>query len=132
MKGGEIMNKFTIKLAAGVASVALFAAAAVPSAFAYTGVDVSGNGAFSKNNVKVSNYQPTNVRQNNNSNINNKVNTNQNTGNNRVFGNVGGWGYGYDGFGGGSTNITTGDANASTTINNSAGKNVFEQYGMNN
>lgn len=112
MKGGERMNKLLYKFSAGFAAVSLFALAAVPSAFAYTGVEVSGNGAFSDNNVRVNNNYPVVVRQNNFTDINNRVNTYQNTGNNRVFGNTGGDVY-----------ITTGDANAYTNINNMAGSN---------
>lgn len=133
------MNKLTYKIAAGAAAFAFFATSAASSAFAYTDINVSGNGAFSRNNVRVNEFRSNVVHQNNFTDINNRVNTYQNTGNNRVFGNVGGVRYGfndkywpnrYDGFGDGSVTIHTGDANAYTNINNEAGRNYYSQRAM--
>lgn len=106
------MNKLSYKFATGLAAASLFAFAAVPLAFADTGVGVDGNGAFSDNTVKVNNNDSTKVQQNNNTDITNKVNTVQNTGGNTADFNTGG-----------SVTIKTGDANSNVNINNQAGEN---------
>lgn len=108
----------TKKLVTGIATASLFAATLAPAAFADTGTDVAGNGAYSDNNVKVTDNQQTKVDQTNKTDITNTVNTNQNTGNNHADFNTGG-----------SVKIVTGDANSNVNINNQAGENQAKVVG---
>ena len=112
------MNKFTYKLASGLAAASLLALTVVPSAFAWSGNSINGNGAFSRNNVRYNNFRPVNVSQNNYSRFNNNVNTYQNTGYNTADFNTGG-----------DVSINTGSANSSVNISNEAGMNHLMLYG---
>ncbi len=102
--------KFTGALATGavLASVLLPAAA-----HAATNVTVTGNGADSKNKVKVKEVKKTNVIQTNATAVVNLVGVVQNTGGNKANKNTGG-----------TVNITSGNATATVTNNTTTGGNV--------
>src|SRR5438105_7868785 len=106
------MNKYVYKIGSGIAAFSLLALSAAPGALANTFVKVSGNGAFSDNNVRVNNNNSTRVNQANFSDINNRVATFQNTGGNDASFNTGG-----------NTSIRTGDASSNVRISNEAGAN---------
>lgn len=117
-EGGESMNtSIRVKLASGFASMALLAAVAAPAAFASTDVTISGNGAFSNNAANVSNSSTSTVTQTSSTNVTNTTNISQNTGNNSSSFNTGG-----------SSQIVTGDANA-TVINTVTGGSNFASLG---
>lgn len=105
--------KILQKIGAGLATGALLTVASVPSAFAATDVNVSGNGAFSDNNAAVSSSCSTSLDQTNVSNISNNVVTRANTGGNTASFNTGG-----------SVTIFTGDATTDVEVSNAAGSNV--------
>jgi hypothetical protein len=104
-----MMNK---KIAYLISSAALLGSGVLFPAFA-ADVHVTGNGAFSDNNVRVSNSNSSSFSQSNDTSISNNVRTNNNTGNNNASFNTGG-----------RVVISTGDANSNVTIKNSAGSNV--------
>lgn len=83
-----------------------------PGAFAYD-VNVSGNGAFSDNNVSYSQSSRTNVTQSNSSNITNDVSVSNDTGGNSSSFNTGG-----------NSTVQTGDAISRVTISNTGGTNI--------
>jgi hypothetical protein len=103
------------RIGAGIATTALLALSSAPAAFADDNVFLGGNGAFSDQNVHVSNSNSSNVSQSNNSNISNDVRNSLSTGGNRANFNTGG-----------SVTIYTGEANATTQISNAAGSNVAD------
>lgn len=70
-------------------------------------IEVSGNGSESNNEVNVQSQAATTVAQNNNAEISNSVNSNADTGGNSANSNTNG-----------DTQITTGGANTTTSINN--------------
>lgn len=109
------MHNTLKKIGVGVATTALLALSAAPAAFADTKVVEAGNGAFSDNNVDVSNHNSTRVSQNNDTDIHNDVNNHLSTGGNSASFNTGG-----------SVHIYTGDATANTEISNVAGSNVAQ------
>ena len=101
------------KIGASLATGALLTVASVPSAFAATDVNVSGNGAFSDNDAVVSSNCSKSLDQTNVSNISNTVATHANTGGNDASFNTGG-----------SVTIYTGDATTNVDVSNAAGSNV--------
>jgi len=100
------------KLAYIISTAAVLGSAGIFPAFAAENV-VTGNGAFSDNHVFDSQRNETSVRQSNNTNISNNVRNNLNTGRNSANFNTGG-----------DVVIRTGDANANTHIQNTAGFNA--------
>lgn len=102
---------FTKRITTAIASGAVLVNALAPVALANT-YTVSGNGAFSDSNVKVSNDNTVNVNQTNDANIVNKVNSTASTGGNNANFNTGG-----------DTTIQSGAATSSTLINNAANLN---------
>lgn len=114
MKGGDWMNRLLTKAAAGIATGALLAVTAIPSAFASTAVGVSGNGAFSSNDVDVNNSCSTEALQANRAYIENAIRNHASTGRNNASFNTGG-----------SVVIHTGDATSTTDVSNAAGYNAL-------
>lgn len=117
-RGGEKMNRLFTKVAVGIATGALLAVTAVPSAFASSAVGVGGNGAFSSNDVDVNNSCSAEALQANNTAIQNAIRNYASTGGNSANFNTGG-----------SVVIYTGDATAVTDVSNAAGSNALA--GMN-
>jgi hypothetical protein len=108
------MHNTLKKVGAGIATTALLALSAAPAAFAADNdVWVAGNGAFSDNNVRLSDRNSSSVTQRNDTRISNDVENRLNTGGNHASFNTGG-----------SVTIYSGDANATTSIANEAGSNV--------
>lgn len=114
LKGGENMNTLLKKATVGIATGALLAISAVPSAFASTGVGVNGNGAFSSNDVNVSNSCSTSVSQVNDTNIANNIRNLAYTGGNSASFNTGG-----------SVVVYTGAAASHVDVANAAGTNAL-------
>lgn len=113
------MNSLVKKTAAGIAAGALLLATAVPSAFASsTGVGVSGNGAFSSNDVNVNNSCTTDLSQSNSSNIVNDIRNYASTGGNGASFNTGG-----------SVTIVAGSATSNVDVANAAGSNMLSGVG---
>jgi hypothetical protein len=112
-KGGEQMNTLLKKATVGIATGAMFALTAVPSAFA-TGVGVSSNGAFSSNDVDVNNSCSTQVAQANQTDIENAIRNYASTGGNSANFNTGG-----------SVVIYSGDASSNVGVSNAAGSNAL-------
>ncbi len=106
------MNKIVYKISSGIAAASLFALSMAPSAFA-SSIIISGNGAFSDNDVHVRNTNSTRITQSNNSRISNNVSVRQNTGGNNASFNTGG-----------DTTINTGNASSDVSIVNKAGVNI--------
>ena len=79
-----------------------------------TTVDVKDNGADSYNKVKVVNYDSTKVTQNNTAAIVNAISVGQTTGDNKANKNNGG-----------AVEVTSGDASAEITVENTTGDNVL-------
>lgn len=100
------------KIGSVVAAGVLYAALATP-ALAATNVQVSGNGAFSKNGVVVAKSTSNTVVQTNVTKVKNTVGTTQNTGKNSASFNTGG-----------SSTVNSGKATTSVTIVNSGGGNT--------
>ena len=107
------MNKFTYKIATGLATGAVLASVIAPAAFAATDVTVQGNGHKSDNTVKVKNVQKNTVSQSNTSAVINVTAVLQNTGGNKANGNTGG-----------NTGITTGNTKSTVTNTTMTGGNV--------
>lgn len=105
------------KMITAFATSALLLGAVVPSAFADS-IHISGNGAFSENNVSVRQSNRTSVDQRNDTNIRNNVWSNSNTGNNRSSFNTSGDNY-----------IHTGNANNRVEISNNGGFNYANTGG---
>lgn len=99
------------KIAAGLASAALFANLAVP-AFASTDVEISNNGAKSDNTVEIENTNKADIKQTNNLNVVLNINSKASTGGNKASGNTGG-----------NVSITTGDATTETAVAVAGGDN---------
>lgn len=97
-------------LAAGVATGVLFLSAITPALAAHT--DISGNGAFSRNDVSLRSNNSTIVNQSNNADIRNDISTNASSGNNSSSFNTGN-----------DSRIDTGDANSFVSISNMANAN---------
>lgn len=110
------MTKY--KLGSILASAAFLGSAALFPAFASSGVDVSGNGAFSDSQTRLENYRNLALRQLNVTDIANRVITAQNTGNNQANFNTGS-----------NVTINTGNANSNVGVQNEAGKNVADVSG---
>src|SRR5450631_3762464 len=89
-KGGDTMNNVIKKVGIGAVTAALLTLSAVPSAFAATTVDSSGNGAFSNNNATVSNDCSSTVAQSANDWISNIISLMLGTGGNSASFNTGG------------------------------------------
>lgn len=107
------MNKFVLKLTTAVSTAALLTGSVASVAFGTTTVTVTGNGADSNNTANVDVSNSTTVTQSNNADIQNNVSISTNSGNNTASKNTGG-----------DTSITTGDANVSSSVSNSANSNV--------
>lgn len=107
------MNKIVLKLTTAVTTAALLTGSVASVAFGTTTVTVTGNGADSSNTANVDVSNSTAVSQTNNADIQNNVTINANSGNNTADKNTGG-----------DTSITTGDANVSSSVSNSANSNV--------
>jgi len=101
------------KLAYFISSAAVLGSAGLFPAFAAQDTVVAGNGAFSENHVSQSQRNEMSVRQSNDTNISNSVRNNLDTGHNSANFNTGG-----------DVMIRTGDANANTNIQNTAGYNA--------
>ena len=111
MKGGEkYMLKVKTTLIASAATGALFLSAITPALAAHT--DISGNGAFSRNDVSLRSSNSTTVNQSNDADIRNDISTNASTGNNSSSFNTGG-----------DSRIDTGDANSIVSVSNMANTN---------
>lgn len=108
------MNKLFLKTATGVATVGLLVATLAPAAFAQN-VVVKGNGAGSKNNVKVNETSKCKVKQENNTVSVTLVGSFANSGHNKVKGNTGG-----------SNSVKTGSANSNVKNTVSGGSNTAE------
>lgn len=108
------MNKFSYKLATGMATGALLLSAFAPAAFADTTVDITSNGAHSDNtvNVNANNGGGTSVTQTNTTTVVTQVNATANTGGNHANGNTGG-----------DVTINTGDAANAVTVDVTGGSN---------
>lgn len=85
-----------------------------------TDVTVSGNGAFSENDVNVRNNSDVRVHQDNDAHVSNIVNSNATTGHNNAGFNTGG-----------DTSINTGNASTDTTVMTEANRNVANVSGGN-
>lgn len=107
------MNKIVLKLTTAVTTAALLTGSVASVAFGTTTVTVTGNGADSHNTANVDVSNTTAVSQSNNADIQNNVTINANSGNNTANKNTGG-----------DTSISTGDANVSSSVSNSANSNV--------
>lgn len=94
------------RLTTAIATGAVLLNALTPAAFATT-IEVSGNGAYADNVVKVASQNTTVVEQNNTANVNNKVSSSASTGGNSASFNTGG-----------DSVVKTGDAKSDTTIVN--------------
>jgi len=103
------------KIATGIATGAILANALAPMAFAGTEITINGNGADSNNDVIVELENETEINQNNTANFTNNIDGDSNTGDNDANKNTGG-----------DVEITTGDADVSATVNNSANQNWAE------
>lgn len=108
---------FTKRITTAIATGAVLANALAPVALANT-YSVTGNGAFSDSNVKVSNESTVKVNQTNDANIVNKVNSNASTGGNSANFNTGG-----------DNVVKSGAATSSTSINNAANLNKASMPG---
>src|SRR3989344_8163607 len=95
-----------------IASGAVLLQATIP-AFADTTLVISGNGADSKNEVKIESNQSTLVTQNNDAKINNQVNASSDTGDNEAEENTGG-----------DVSISTGDATTDVNVQNTVNSNA--------
>jgi hypothetical protein len=108
------MNKLVKQVTVGIATAALLAVTAVPSAFASSSVGVGGNGAFSSNDVDIDNNCRVDVTQANETDIRNAIRNYASTGGNNASFNTGG-----------SVVIHTGDASSNVDVSNAAGSNVL-------
>lgn len=102
------------KITGTIATGAFLASVMMPAvAHGATNITVSGNGADSKNKVKVKEVKKTNIIQTNATKVVNLVGVVQNTGGNKANKNTGG-----------SVNITSGNATATVTNTTTTGGNV--------
>lgn len=106
-------QKFTTAIATG----AVVLNALAPAAFA-SDITVSGNGAFSDNDVDVSNNSNTTVSQNNDADVFNHVNSNASTGGNDASFNTGG-----------DVSINTGNAKTAADVRTSVNFNAADVAG---
>lgn len=97
-------------------------------------IDIMGNGAFSNNAVNYFNRTSTTLNQSNDTRIANNVDVNNNTGYNTVNNNTGSynWPWMRDNHNNGSTTISTGNANASVSIENKGNVNAAYVSGTQN
>jgi hypothetical protein len=100
------------RLTTAIATGAVLLNALAPLALADTNIQISGNGAFSDSTANVNTSNNTTVTQNNNANISNDVDIHANTGNNDASFNTGG-----------STSVSTGDANTAVRVDNAVNVN---------
>ena len=100
------------KISTAIATGAVLASSIAPAAFANS-IEISGNGAFSRNSADVSQESSTRVVQSNDSNISNNVSVSNDTGGNSSSFNTGG-----------DTTIRTGDATSDVRIVNEGNTNV--------
>ena len=100
---------FTKKFTAAIATGAVLVNAVAPAAFA---AEISGNGAFSDNTVRIQQNSENVVSQSNEANVVNNVNSSATTGGNKGSFNTGG-----------ETIVVTGNAKSVTDINNSLNTN---------
>lgn len=113
-KGGELNMLNKARLTGAIATGAVLAGVLLPAAaHAATNVTVTGNGADSKNKVKIKEVKKTNVIQTNAAAVVNLVGVVQNTGGNKANKNTGG-----------SVNITSGNASATVSNTTTTGGNV--------
>lgn len=112
------MISVTGKLMTVMTAGTLFFGAMASSAFAAD--RISGNGAFSDNNVSTEQRNSAELRQQNDTRFNNDVSLHQNTGNNDASFNTGG-----------QSDISTGNASANVGISNVAGRNSADLNGSN-
>ncbi len=114
-EGGEFKNMTNLqkKVATAVATSAMLLNVLAPIAHADTLIEISGNGADSRNEANISTGSNTTVTQNNNAVVTNNVTSNSSTGGNKANDNIGG-----------DVIIKTGDATSKTTIVNDLNKNV--------
>jgi len=107
------MNKLLYKTGSGIATAAIIAQGFAGIAFAGLDVQITGNGADSKNTADVTTNTSTTVTQDNVANITNNVNVSADTGNNDANRNTGG-----------DVSVETGDASADVNVSNTANMNV--------
>jgi hypothetical protein len=96
-----------LKIAAATATLLVFLGVSVAPKVLAEELNISGNGAESKSEIKTTTSSDTNVQQNNNADVNNDVDVNANTGNNEANKNTGG-----------DVSITTGNIDSSTSVSN--------------
>ena len=87
----------------------------VAPVMAATSITISGNGSDTNNDVTLTRSQSTTVTQYNDTTIDNDVDVDQDTGGNDADDNTGG-----------DVEINTGDADSDITVDNQAGRNVYE------
>ncbi len=107
------MIKQLYRVGTVVATSAIVFASFGSSVLASTDITVSGNGAFSNNNVSLNQSTNTTVTQTNTATVTNNVSSSANTGGNSAFGNTGG-----------DTAIHTGSATTNTTVDNALNTNA--------
>lgn len=107
------MNKLVYKLTTAVSTAALLTGSVASVAFGTTTVTISGNGADSDNTADVSVNTSKTIQQINTADIQNNVKINADSGNNEANKNTGG-----------DVSISTGDANVSSSVSNSANSNA--------
>jgi len=108
------MNMNRKVLASSLTTVALVLNSVAP-VMAATSITVTGNGSDTTNNVTLSRSTSTTVSQYNDSSIDNDVDVDQDTGSNDADDNTGG-----------DVSIETGDADSDISVENHAGRNVYE------
>lgn len=105
--------KFQYRIGTAVASTALVMNMLAPAAFADTTVEILGNGSKSNNTVNVTNNDTVKINQTNNLTVAVNITAKSNSGDNKANGNTGG-----------DTSISTGNANATASLNVTGGVNV--------
>lgn len=83
------MNKFSTRLATGMATATLMMSLLAPAVYADTTLEISGNGKNSNNDINVSSTNSDTIKQNNTSNINIDLNVTAKTGGNKANDNAG-------------------------------------------
>ncbi|MBI5044402.1 MAG: hypothetical protein HZC02_00570 [Candidatus Levybacteria bacterium] len=107
------MTNLKTKITTGLVTAGIIANFVAPAAFADTDVTVKENGDSSTNKVKVKNKHVVKVKQKNTTNITNSVGLTQSTGGNNAKKNTGG-----------DVTLTSGDATANVTIDNTTDGNT--------
>ena len=100
------------KITAGLSAAAMFSAIAAPAAFAATTVDISGNGAGSKNTVELTGSNSDKLVQKNSTTVVTSIVAKSNTGGNKANGNTNG-----------DVTISTGDATTEVAVMVGGGSN---------